>query len=136
MTKKARILVVDDEVPMRESLKDWLMEEGYEVGLANSGQEAIAIAQKKSWDVILLDLKMPGMDGIETLQHLKGKEVNTEAEILMMTAYATVDTAVQAMKEGAFDYLVKPFSPDEIEMQIKKIVIHRELVLAGRKSRI
>ena len=129
MTKKARILVVDDEAPMRESLKDWLMEEGYEVGLANSGQEAIAMAQKKSWDVILLDLKMPGMDGIETLQHLKGKEVDTEAEILMMTAYATVDTAVQAMKEGAFDYLVKPFSPDEIEMQIKKIVIHRELVL-------
>ena len=129
MTKKARILVVDDEAPMRESLKDWLMEEGYEVGLANSGQEAIAMAQKKSWDVILLDLKMPGMDGIETLQHLKGKEVNTEAEILMMTAYATVDTAVQAMKEGAFDYLVKPFSPDEIEMQIKKIVTHRELVL-------
>lgn len=129
MTKKARILVVDDEAPMRESLKDWLMEEGYEVGLATSGQEAIAMARKKSWDVILLDLKMPGMDGVETLQRLKGKEMNIEAEILMMTAYATVDTAVQAMKEGAFDYLVKPFSPDEIEMQIKKIVTHRELVL-------
>ncbi|TES91084.1 MAG: sigma-54-dependent Fis family transcriptional regulator [Desulfobacteraceae bacterium] len=129
MTKKARILVVDDEAPMRESLKDWLMEEGYEVGLAASGKEAIAMARKKNWDVILLDLKMPGMDGVETLKRLKGKEVNTEAEILMMTAYATVDTAVQAMKEGAFDYLVKPFSPDEIEMQIKKIVTHRELVL-------
>lgn len=129
MTKKARILVVDDEAPMRESLKDWLMEEGYEVGLAASGQEAIAMARKKSWDVILLDLKMPGMDGVETLQRLKSKKVDTEAEILMMTAYATVDTAVQAMKEGAFDYLVKPFSPDEIEMQIKKIVAHRELVL-------
>ena len=129
MTKKSRILVVDDEAPMRESLKDWLMEEGYEVGLASSGQEAIAVVGEKSWDVILLDLKMPGMDGLETLQRLKGKEVNTEAEILMMTAYATVDTAVQAMKEGAFDYLVKPFSPDEIEMQIKKIVTHRELVL-------
>jgi len=129
MTKKARILVVDDEAPMRESLKDWLMEEGYEVGLAASGQEAIAMARKKSWDVILLDLKMPGMDGVETLQQLKSKKVDTEAEILMMTAYATVDTAVQAMKEGAFDYLVKPFSPDEIEMQIKKIVTHRELVL-------
>ena len=111
MTKKARILVVDDEAPMRESLKDWLMEEGYEVGLASSGQEAIAMVRGKSWDVVLLDLKMPGMDGLETLQRLKGKEVNTEAEILMMTAYATVDTAVQAMKEGAFDYLVKPFSP-------------------------
>ncbi|MBC8432328.1 MAG: sigma-54-dependent Fis family transcriptional regulator [Desulfobacterales bacterium] len=129
MTKKPRILVVDDEAPMRESLKDWLMEEGYEVGLAASGMEAIAMTQKKNWDVILLDLKMPGMDGVETLKRLKGKEVNTEAEILMMTAYATVDTAVQAMKEGAFDYLVKPFSPDEIEMQIKKIVTHQELVL-------
>ena len=129
MTKKVRILVIDDEEPMRESLKDWLMEEGYEVGLAASGKEAIAMTRKQNWDVILLDLKMPGMDGIETLKRLKGKEVNTEAEILMMTAYATVDTAVQAMKEGAFDYLVKPFSPDEIEMQIKKIVTHRELVL-------
>ena len=129
MTKKARILVVDDEAPMRESLKDWLMEEGYEVGLAASGKEAITMTRKKDWDVILLDLKMPGMDGVETLKRLKGKEVNTEAEILMMTAYATVDTAVQAMKEGAFDYLVKPFFPDEIEMQIKKIVTHRELVL-------
>jgi DNA-binding NtrC family response regulator len=63
------------------------------------------------------------------LRQLKGKDVDTDAEILMMTAYATVDTAVQAMKEGAFDYLVKPFAPDEIEMQIKKIVAHRELVL-------
>jgi len=129
MTKKARILVVDDEAPMREALNDWLMEDGYEVGLAESGKDAIAMALGKSWDVILLDLKMPGMDGIETLRQLKGKEVDTDAEILMMTAYATVDTAVQAMKEGAFDYLVKPFAPDEIEMQIKKIVTHRELVL-------
>jgi len=129
MTKKARILVVDDEAPIRESLKDWLMEEGYEVDLAASGKEAITMTRKKDWDVILLDLKMPGMDGVETLKRLKGKEVDTEAEILMMTAYATVDTAVQAMKEGAFDYLVKPFAPDEIEMQIKKIVTHRELVL-------
>jgi DNA-binding NtrC family response regulator len=129
MTKKPRILVVDDEAPMRESLKDWLMEEGYEVGLAASGKEAVAMALEKGWDVILLDLKMPDIDGIETLKRLKGKEVNTEAAILMMTAYATVDTAVQAMKEGAFDYLVKPFSPDEVEMQIKKIVAHQELVL-------
>jgi DNA-binding NtrC family response regulator len=129
MTKKARILVVDDEAPMREALNDWLKEDGYEVGLAESGKDAIGMVMEKGWDVILLDLKMPGMDGLETLRQLKGKEVDTDAEILMMTAYATVDTAVQAMKEGAFDYLVKPFAPDEIEMQIKKIVTHRELVL-------
>ena len=85
------------------------------------------MAQEKSWSIILLDLKMPGMDGLETLKILK--DVDPDAEILMMTAYATVDTAVHAMKEGAFDYLVKPFDPDEIEMQISKIVAHKELVL-------
>ena len=129
MTRKARILVVDDEVAMREALQDWLMEDGYEVGLAASGQDAIVKAGEKSWDVILLDLKMPGIDGLETLRRLKGKELNVEAEVLMMTAYATVDTAVQAMREGAFDYLVKPFDPHEVEMQIKKIISHRDLVL-------
>jgi len=129
MTKQARILVVDDEIAMREALYDWLKEDGYDVGLAEGGRQAIAMAREKNWDVILLDLKMPDMDGLETLRRLKGKDVETDAEILMMTAYATVDTAVNAMKEGAFDYLVKPFAPDEIEMQIKKIVAHRELVL-------
>jgi DNA-binding NtrC family response regulator len=129
MTKRARILVVDDEAAMREALNDWLKEDGYDVGLATDGRQAIDMAMKKGWDVILLDLKMPGMDGIETLRRLKGKDVDTDAEILMMTAYATVDTAVQAMKEGAFDYLVKPFAPEEVEVQIKKIVAHRELVL-------
>ncbi|MCD4717942.1 MAG: sigma-54 dependent transcriptional regulator, partial [Desulfobacterales bacterium] len=127
MTKKPRILVVDDEAAMRESLKDWLMEDGYEVGLAAGGEEAIAMAQKKTFEVVLLDLKMPGIDGLETLKRFK--EMDLEADIIMMTAYATVDTAVQAMKEGAFDYLVKPFDPDEVEMQIKKIVAHKELVL-------
>ncbi len=129
MTKKPRILVVDDEAAIRESLKDWLMEDGYEVGLAESGEDAIAMTMEKAWEVILLDLKMPGMDGLETLKQLKAKEVVDETEIIMMTAYATIDTAVQAMKEGAFDYLVKPFDPDEIELQIKKIIAHKELVL-------
>ncbi|MCF8143640.1 MAG: sigma-54 dependent transcriptional regulator [Deltaproteobacteria bacterium] len=127
MSKMPRILVVDDERPMRESLNDWLKEDGYRVGLAASGQEAIDMARKEPWEVILLDLKMPGMDGLKTLQKLK--EVRPDAEVLMMTAYATVETAVQAMKEGAFDYLVKPFDPDEVEVQIKKILAHKELVL-------
>ena len=127
MTKKPRILVVDDEAAVRESLNDWLMEDDYEVGLAASGEDAVSMALEKSWDVILLDLKMPGMDGLETLKRLK--KMMPEAEVLLMTAFATIDTAVQAMKEGAFDYLVKPFDPDEIEMHIKKIVEHKELVL-------
>ena len=126
MPKMPRILVVDDEKPMRESLSDWLKEDGYNVGLAASGHEAVDMARKERWEVILLDLKMPGMDGLATLKKLK--EVRPDAEVVMMTAYATVDTAVHAMKEGAFDYLVKPFDPDVVEMQIKKIVAHKELV--------
>ena len=127
MPRKPRILVVDDEAAMRESLKDWLMEDGYEVDLASGGEDAIAMALGQNYEVILLDLKMPGMDGLEALERLK--EIRPEADIIMMTAYATIDTAVQAMKQGAFDYLVKPFDPDQIEMLIKKIVEHKELVL-------
>jgi len=127
MAQKPSILVVDDEAAMRESLRDWLMEDGYEVALASSGKNAITMATEKNFDVILLDLKMPGMDGLEALRGLK--DVSPQTEILMMTAYATVDTAVHAMKEGAFDYLVKPFDPEEIEIQIKKIIAHKELIL-------
>jgi DNA-binding NtrC family response regulator len=127
MSNKPRILVVDDEAAMRESLKDWLMEDGYEVDSAESGETALKMAAERNWDIVLLDLKMPGMDGIETLENIK--EINPDTEVLMMTAYATVDTAVKAMKKGAFDYLVKPFDPDEVEIQIKKIVKHKELVV-------
>ncbi len=127
MTKMPSILVVDDEVAIRESLKDWLMEDGYLVSLAVDGREALAMVEVFSYDVILLDLKMPGMDGLETMRRIK--EISPDAEVLMMTAYASVDTAVEAMKEGAFDYLVKPFDPDEVELQIRKIVSHREMRL-------
>jgi DNA-binding NtrC family response regulator len=125
MTKMPNILVVDDEAAIRESLKDWLMEDGYSVALAIDGENAIAMVQESQYDVILLDLKMPGIDGLETMRRIK--EVSPDSEVLMMTAYASVDTAVQAMKEGAFDYLVKPFDPDEVDLQIKKILAHREM---------
>lgn len=127
MTKMPNILVVDDEAAIRESLKDWLMEDGYRVALAIDGENAIAMVQESQYDVILLDLKMPGIDGLETMRRVK--ELSPDSGVLMMTAYASVDTAVQAMKEGAFDYLVKPFDPDEVELQIKKIVAHREMRL-------
>ena len=125
MTKMPNILVVDDEAAIRESLKDWLMEDGYSVALAIDGENAIAMVQESQYDVILLDLKMPGIDGLETMRRVK--EISPDSEVLMMTAYASVDTAVQAMKEGAFDYLVKPFDPDEVDLQIKKILAHREM---------
>jgi DNA-binding NtrC family response regulator len=127
MTKMPSILVVDDEAAIRESLKDWLMEDGYGVSLAVDGKHAVGMVGDSQYDVILLDLKMPGMDGLETMRRIK--EISPDSEVLMMTAYASVDTAVQAMKEGAFDYLVKPFDPDEVDLQIKKIVAHREMRL-------
>jgi DNA-binding NtrC family response regulator len=127
MNKKTRILIVDDETAIRESLKDWLLEDGYSIDLASCGEDAVAMAGEKNWDIIVLDLKMPGMDGLETMERLK--EIRPEAEILMMTAFATIDTAVKAIKQGAFDYLVKPFDPDEVDMQIKKIVNHKQLVM-------
>ena len=127
MTKMPSILVVDDEAAIRESLKDWLMEDGYGVSLAVDGKHAVDMVEASQYDVILLDLKMPGMDGLETMRCIK--EISPDSEVLMMTAYASVDTAVQAMKEGAFDYLVKPFDPDEVDLQIKKIVAHREMRL-------
>ncbi|MFP3869501.1 MAG: sigma-54-dependent transcriptional regulator [Syntrophobacteria bacterium] len=127
MSRKIRILVVDDEASMRECLRDWLLEDGYEVGLAASGPEAIEMAQESNWHAVLLDLKMPGMDGLQTLAELN--RVAPDTGVIMMTAYATVETAVQAMKNGAFDYLVKPFDPDEVGLQIKKVVSHQELVL-------
>ena len=127
MTKKIRILVVDDEPAVRDALGDWLREDGYEVGAAANGYEAVDMAKERDWNIMLLDLKMPGMDGLETMQQVK--KISPEIEIIMVTAYATVDTAVEAMRVGAYDYLVKPVDPEELDLQIKKIVSHQNLVL-------
>jgi DNA-binding NtrC family response regulator len=127
MAGKFRILVVDDEASVRESLQDWLSEEGYEMGLAESGFKAVELVKNQSWNVVLLDLKMPGMDGLETLRKIKETAPNTE--VIMMTAYATMETAVQSIKEGAYDYLVKPFDPKEMDHRIKKITAHQELLI-------
>jgi two-component system response regulator AtoC len=127
MGRKIRILVVDDEPAVRDSMSEWLREDGYEVSVAASGPEALELVKKQNSNIMLLDLKMPGMDGIETLK--RAKEISPDTEIIMVTAYATVDTAVEAMKQGAYDYLVKPVEPEELDLQIKKIVQHQNLVL-------
>jgi DNA-binding NtrC family response regulator len=124
--RKPKVLVVDDELAVRESLGEWLQEEGYEVGLAEDGPAALNLLKRDTWDVMLLDLKMPGMSGLDVIK--ESRETSPETEVIMMTAFATVDTAVLAMKEGAFDYLVKPFDPDEMELQIRKVVAHKEIV--------
>ena len=126
MAEKARILVVDDEEMVQMALYDWLTNDGYFVHTVGSGQNALEEMEKTNWNLVLLDLKMPVMDGIETLTRIR--EVNEFVPVIIMTAYATVDTAVTAMKSGAYDYIVKPFNPEEMLLTLKKIVEYQQLI--------
>jgi len=126
MEPKVHILVVDDEEIVRESLTSWLEEDGYEVEAVESGQRALERLHAKEWNLMLVDLKMPGMDGIQLMDEVR--KTHPDLIIIIMTAYATVDTAVKAMKKGAFDYLVKPFNPEDLSLSIKKIIDHQKLV--------
>ncbi|MDY6971991.1 MAG: FAD-dependent oxidoreductase [Thermodesulfobacteriota bacterium] len=107
-----RILVVDDELIVRDSLKELLEDEGFTVDGAESGHEALIKLEKSEYQLMLTDIKMPGMDGVEVLK--KAKDNFPDLTVVMMTAYATVETAVEAMKIGALDYLVKPFDPAKL----------------------
>jgi DNA-binding NtrC family response regulator len=132
-TERARVLVVDDEAAVRESLGGWFREEGYEVGLAESAREALVKLAAESWDVFLLDIRMPGIDGIELQRRIR--EAQPDAAVIIMTAYASVETAVEAMKQGAFDYVVKPFDPDDLEHTVRNAVERRRLVSENRQLR-
>ncbi len=113
-----RILIVDDEKSQREQLSGFLKKQGFNVTTAESGMEAISLCKDKSFEVALIDLKMPGMDGIELLKKLK--ESNPEIQVIMMTAYGSVDTAVDAMKLGAYHYVNKPINLEELKLNINK----------------
>ena len=105
-------MIVDDENVVRDSLGKWFEEEGYSVDTANSAREALLKLPRQRWDLALLDIKMPGMDGLEL--HRKIREVDPDIIVIIMTGYASVDTAVQALKDGAYDYIMKPFDPDDL----------------------
>jgi two-component system, NtrC family, response regulator HydG len=122
---KARILVIDDEAEVRRSVGMILRYDDYEVIEASSGPEGIALAEKEVPDLVFLDIKMPGMDGLELQARLVAAD--PELSIVLMTAYASVETAVQAMKNGAYDYIVKPFDPDDLSMLVKRAAEHRSL---------
>jgi DNA-binding NtrC family response regulator len=126
MDKGVNILVVDDEEIVRDSLSSWLEEDGYSVEAVESGKKALERLPAKAWDLMLVDLKMPGMDGIQLMEEVH--KLQPDMLVIIMTAYATVDTAVKAMKKGAYDYFVKPFNPDDISITIRKIVDHHKLV--------
>lgn len=125
-TTTTRILIVDDEAIVRESLGNWFREEGYEADLAESGRSALKQLADKRWDIFLLDIKMPGMDGLELQRKIR--EIHPQATIIIMTAYASVETAVEAMKQGAYDYIVKPFDPDDLDHLIRNAVERKQLV--------
>jgi len=131
MKFKGSILVVDDEEIVRDSLASWLQEDGYRVDTAPDGPTALAKLAQQPYDILLVDLKMPGMDGMQVLA--QAKSLQPDAPLIIMTAYATVDTAVQAMKQGAYDYLVKPFEAEELSLLIGKLTdtqaLRRENVL-------
>jgi DNA-binding NtrC family response regulator len=126
MEKSVNIMVVDDEEIVRDSLGAWLEEDGYHVESVESGRKALELLPSKEWDLMLVDLKMPGMDGIQLMDEVR--KTHPDMLVIIMTAYATVDTAVKAMKKGAYDYFVKPFNPDDISLTIRKIVDHHKLV--------
>ncbi|MEI7833088.1 MAG: HD domain-containing phosphohydrolase [bacterium] len=121
-----KVLIVDDERGVRESIK-MLLKSNYEIDLAKNGSEAISKLVKFKPDVVLLDLHMPDMSGIEVLQNIKS--LDKDVEVILVTAYATVDTARKALRLGAFDYLTKPFNPHELETIVSRGIERREDIL-------
>jgi DNA-binding NtrC family response regulator len=117
MAKKISILIVDDEESVRDSLYHWFIEDGYRVECVENAKEALLILETEGFDIILADIKMPGMDGLEMLKRIK--MLKSDSVVIVMTAFATVDTAVQALKDGAFDYVTKPFDPDDLSHLIR-----------------
>ncbi len=136
MRKNWEILVVDDDEIACESLAAWLREDGYPTDIALSGQEAINKAKEKEYALYFVDLKMPGgLDGIETM--MKIRNMYPDASVIIITAHATVDTAITALKEGAQEYLVKPINPEEITLLVDRIIkvknLQRQNILLRKK---
>ena len=122
---KDKILVADDEQSMREFLDIMLKKEGYKVSLASNGEEVSKLVENDLFDLVLLDIRMPKLDGISALKKIKAN--TPETVVIMITAYASADTAIKAMKEGAYDYITKPFKVEEIKLIIKNALEKKNL---------
>ena len=122
---KDKILVADDEQSMREFLEIMLKKEGYKVSLASNGEEVVKLVDNDLFDLVLLDIRMPKLDGISALKKIK--VIAPETVVIMITAYASADTAIKAMKEGAYDYITKPFKVEEIKLIIKNALEKKNL---------
>ena len=124
----ASILIVDDEFSMREFLEILLAKEGFEVNCAANGEEACGIIEKKKFDLVISDIRMDDVDGIDVLR--KAKEVNPNTEVIIISAYATANTAVDAMEGGAYDFIPKPFNVDEFKTIIRE-ALHKKTISGG-----
>src|SRR6476660_8673728 len=132
-SRRGTILVVDDEEIMREILETLLIREGYQVRLASSGPEGLDLARALPFDAAIVDIMMPGLDGIATLDELK--RIDEDLAVIIITAYASVESAISAMKSGAFDYITKPFKNEEVLVVIGNAMERRRLVHENRNLR-
>src|SRR5574340_267807 len=126
MNTKANLLVVDDELIVRDSLDKWFREEGYDVTVADSAQDALTKMGSQRFDLSLVDIKMPGTDGVELQRRMH--EIDPEMIVIIMTGYASVETAGAALKNGAYDYVTKPFDPEDISHTVRNALAHRRAV--------
>lgn len=126
MQKKIKVLIVDDEVILRDSLRDWLSDAGYEVITAGNTEEALDLLPREKPGVAVIDLILPGADGLELLR--KAKQILPEVQVIIITAYSSVNTAITAIKEGAYDYVEKPFAPEKVELLISKLAERQALM--------
>ncbi len=122
---KAKIMVIDDEESMCKFMQIMLQKEGYEVTTSQSGNEALNILKEKNYDLVIADMMMPELNGLELLSQVKS--LDPDANFIVMTAYASVDTAIEALKKGAYDYLTKPFKVDEIRIAVKKALEQKRI---------
>jgi Response regulator containing CheY-like receiver, AAA-type ATPase, and DNA-binding domains len=125
MDSKLRILIVDDERIVRESFKHWFANAGHAVGAAASADEALVRLASEVYDLLFVDIKMPGKSGLELLEQVR--QEFPEASVVIITAYGSIESAVQAMKMGASDYLLKPFKPEQLNLVLEKIIQQRRL---------
>jgi two-component system response regulator HydG len=123
VSTQGKLLIVDDELSVRDSLAKWFREEGYEIGTAENANDALTRLAEQRWDAALVDIKMHGTDGIELQRRMH--EVDPELLVIIRTGYASVETAVAALKNGAYDYVTKPLDPDEIAHLVKNALAHK-----------
>ena len=125
MSKKEKILIVDDEKIIRESLFHWFENEGYQVAVAENGESGLAKCKNEKYDLLLVDMKLPGISGLELLKEVK--KIDNDTIVIMITAYASVPSAITAFKEGAYDYVTKPVDPDELTHLVEKALEQKAL---------